>query len=278
MKKVACKMKRLLKFNWLVNIATISAILGLGILIYFFYLIVAAGLLIGKEINLEIANNIGSFVGGLVGSFWTLTGVLLYYSVIKAQRKESDLAEQRYKAQIDLLNVQKFQASFFELYRIFQNQLYVVSNLAQKPNGFSEPEYAFDNASYKAHMMASFYSKVEFSNLIPLAGVSDPEIFYKEKMTVLLNMFLFIMKYTEMLNDKNKEDYQMIVIEPLTNDQILSLIYLGIYLKNENEEWINFVNNNIVIDNKLNRSFEEQSVEIIFWSKLKEFYKSYSSL
>lgn len=53
-----------------------------------------------KGLNLETSAQFGDYIGGLVGAFWTLAGVLLFYSALKIQQKE-------FKTQRDVLDQQK---------------------------------------------------------------------------------------------------------------------------------------------------------------------------
>ena len=50
-------------------------------------------------IKLEETGQVGDFIGGIVGSFWALAGVLLFYSALNLQRQEFDLQRRELKSQ-----------------------------------------------------------------------------------------------------------------------------------------------------------------------------------
>lgn len=217
---------KIAKWNWIAIIAAFSAIVGLTILIYFFILVNAAGLLFGEKVNLEIANKIGSFVGGLVGSFWTLTGVLLYYSVIKSQRKESDQAEQRHKVQIDLLNHQKFQTSFFEFLKHFMNIRNELS-IAKRHNTYLGRDVnAFEDMSNKLNDYAIYYNNSKSKTPIPNDLVHND---FKSKIIEMCELFILILN--EITNQNNKDYtiyYEAMIMNILTYNEISSIILCSI--------------------------------------------------
>lgn len=55
----------------------------------------------GAEIILDKTGQVGDFIGGVIGSIWALTGVLLFYAALRIQTKE--LAENRKHFQLSRL-------------------------------------------------------------------------------------------------------------------------------------------------------------------------------
>jgi len=76
----------------LVFISIISTIIGLLILIIFLNKLSNEYSINGEgSILLDKTAQVGDFVGGVIGSIWALTGVLLFYSALRLQRKEFKL-------------------------------------------------------------------------------------------------------------------------------------------------------------------------------------------
>ncbi len=126
-------MKAKKKKNWielLLKIVAISSLsIGLIILAFFtFFLcnnfIIASTLEQGEII--ENSGNIGDFFGGVIGSFWALTGVFLLYLTLNMQKEE--LVNQRTELQNtrEVFEIQKFENTFFNL---LQNQKHLLSEL-----------------------------------------------------------------------------------------------------------------------------------------------------
>lgn len=66
-----------------------------------------------ENINMPIAGQIGDFVGGLAGTFFTLVGVLLLFETLALQRKE--LMESR-----KVFEKQQFETTYFNLINLYQ--------------------------------------------------------------------------------------------------------------------------------------------------------------
>jgi len=74
--------------RFLIGLAFFSILIGS--LIFFVYLIKLTtnySLLTG-EINIEKTGQFGDFIGGVVGSIWSLTGVLLFFATLRLQSRE----------------------------------------------------------------------------------------------------------------------------------------------------------------------------------------------
>jgi hypothetical protein len=66
-----------------------------------------------ENINLTVAGQIGDFVGGLTGTFFSLVGVLLLFENLALQRKE--FTESRH-----VFEKQQFETTFFNLIKLYQ--------------------------------------------------------------------------------------------------------------------------------------------------------------
>lgn len=89
--------------------SVISAIIGLAILIFFSLTLAKEFTIFGdSSIILDKTGQVGDFIGGLVGSLWAFTGVLLFYLSLRLQRKEfilqrEELTNQRTEFRINRL-------------------------------------------------------------------------------------------------------------------------------------------------------------------------------
>lgn len=100
--------------------------IGVGIVCFIFYGIglfisdySVLGLIIDKDI--ERTAQVGDFFGGVVGSIWTLAGVLLYFSALKMQSQEIANQIKEMGDNRKLMGQQQFESTFFNLLQAQQN-------------------------------------------------------------------------------------------------------------------------------------------------------------
>jgi hypothetical protein len=79
--------------NLFIIVAFSSVLIGLIILGRFLYKLSNSYSINGTNILLQETGQVGDFIGGVIGTIWSLTGVLLFYVTLQLQRKE--LAENR---------------------------------------------------------------------------------------------------------------------------------------------------------------------------------------
>jgi hypothetical protein len=113
-----------IKKNWmkwlLTTFALFSLIAGLTILTVFVSFL-RQNFIVSPNLNpeygdvIENSGNIGDFFGGVIGSFWALTGVFLLYLTLQMQKEE--LVNQRNELQStrEVFEIQKFENTFFNL-------------------------------------------------------------------------------------------------------------------------------------------------------------------
>lgn len=70
-------------------------------------------------IDHEVIGTLGDFFGGVLGSIWSLCGVLLFYTALKEQRRDFKINENALNKQIEALSIQTKE---FELQRIELSQ------------------------------------------------------------------------------------------------------------------------------------------------------------
>ena len=100
-----------------------TLLIGLFILGYFSIRIWISGFTIAGNLTkegLEISSWIGDYLGGVVGAFWTLTGVLLFYRALGLQREELNNQIKELKATREVFREQQFENTFFNLIRTQQ--------------------------------------------------------------------------------------------------------------------------------------------------------------
>lgn len=79
-------------------------LIGLGTVVFLWGEI--SDVTIKQEINSEKFGQLGDFIGGTVGAFWALAGVLLFYLALKEQRKDIKINQDSLENQVTALNQQ----------------------------------------------------------------------------------------------------------------------------------------------------------------------------
>lgn len=59
--------------------------------------------------------NVGSYIGGIVGSLWSFSGIILFFIAIRLQRKELELQINELKETKETFQQQSFETTFFNL-------------------------------------------------------------------------------------------------------------------------------------------------------------------
>ncbi|MEO0688566.1 MAG: putative phage abortive infection protein, partial [Cyanobacteria bacterium J06649_11] len=85
-------------------------LLWLGIILFCFGLVLFAWqdklFLWSSGINSEKVGHLGDFVGGVIGAFWSLAGVILFYVALREQRVDIKINQEALENQIKALNQQ----------------------------------------------------------------------------------------------------------------------------------------------------------------------------
>lgn len=90
----------------------------------FFY---KESILFDSKVNAEKIAQFGDFIGGIVGSLWSLAGVILFYVALTEQRKDIEINRDTLKAQVSALNqqIEEFELQRTELSetrKVFEEQ------------------------------------------------------------------------------------------------------------------------------------------------------------
>lgn len=93
-------------------------LLWIGVLLFFIGIIIfiwKESFTTSSQIDSEKIGQFGDFIGGLIGSIWSLAGVILFYVALTEQREDIKINRDALKAQVEALN---HQIKEFELQRI----------------------------------------------------------------------------------------------------------------------------------------------------------------
>ncbi|MBN7816924.1 putative phage abortive infection protein [Algoriphagus pacificus] len=124
----------------LLFLSIVSVLLGLAIAFYFFkqlqnqYEIVSNG----TTIDISSTGATGDFIGGIVGTIWSLAGVLLFFLALRLQSKELSLQIQELKETKNVFVTQQFENTFFNLLKVQQD---IRHGLLQSFSNLEEPNY-----------------------------------------------------------------------------------------------------------------------------------------
>lgn len=94
-----------------------------GILVFLY----RENIALNSQINTTKISQFGDFIGGVVGSLWSLAGVILFYVALTEQRKDIEINRSTLNAQVSALNqqIQEFELQRIELSetrKVFQEQ------------------------------------------------------------------------------------------------------------------------------------------------------------
>ena len=67
------------------------------------------------QIDKDLTGMVGDFVGGIVGTLWSLTGVILFFLALRLQSKELSLQIKEMRETRNVFHIQQFESTFFNL-------------------------------------------------------------------------------------------------------------------------------------------------------------------
>lgn len=105
----------------LLVIGVLLFILGIGVFLW------KETFVLDRPINTEKVSQFGDVIGGIIGSIWSLAGVILFYVALTDQRTDIQINRQALNAQVTALNqqIKEFKLQRFELEetrKIFEEQ------------------------------------------------------------------------------------------------------------------------------------------------------------
>ncbi|WP_299107643.1 putative phage abortive infection protein [uncultured Tenacibaculum sp.] len=196
---------------------------------------------VSSKLNSEKIAQFGDFIGGIVGSLWSLAGVILFYVALTEQRNDIKINRQALEAQVDALNqqikefelqrtelsetrkvfkeqsetlkIQRFENTFFQLLSLHHE---LVDKLNFDRNQFLGQTEPLEKRAVLSKAFIDLHSKIEGSNTLPYkssTGQTNWKEFKPESIEVAEERL--IQAYTEFYF----EDYK----------QILSHYYRNVY-------------------------------------------------
>lgn len=203
---------------------------------------------LSDKINHEKLGTFGDFFGGIIGSIWALTGIILFYIALKEQRKDfinnkkalikqiqalnlqtdefklqkEELKETRevFKEQSKTLKQQRFDTTFFSLIELFNTVVINLDNKDRDKNYFKK----LRDELFKKNLVSSNIKdlNVEIINLYK-------EILYenKENLTHYFRTFYRIINFIDSseLTENEKIVYIKIFRSQLSEFELLLIYY-----------------------------------------------------
>ena len=131
-----------------VKAAVSFIIIGSIIFLTFMIILILSGkILPGRDIDLAESSNIGGYIGGVVGSFWALAGVILLFAALRYQKMAFDLQTEEVKNNASVNIQQRFENTFF-LMLTFQKS--IIDDMKWTPGDNSDKEYTGSEFMKKA--------------------------------------------------------------------------------------------------------------------------------
>jgi hypothetical protein len=145
---------KMIKNNAIFKLAFFIAALGLIILLTSVVLVVSDSnhFILDWHINLEKAANLGSFIGGLVGSIWTLSGIILLIGTFIEQQKQFER--------------QQFENVFFEMLNILHDIVYNANGKIIFPSSNESPIDENPIKSYESEGVVFFNDALKYFQYI----------------------------------------------------------------------------------------------------------------
>ena len=151
----------------------------------------------------------GDLIGGLVGSIWAFSGIILFYVALKEQRKDFDNNKKVLKSQTEALNLQ---IKEFKLQRL---------EMEETKKIFEEQ----NTTLYLQQFESTFYNQLNVHNSI----VNSIKIDFFDERFEGRDCFSFLCKVIKSTYEKYKYQYPK-----KKDDEILKISYTSAYKKHEN--------------------------------------------
>lgn len=200
--------------------AKLFTLIGLGIFVWFLVRGWYYENFISNEypIHLPSAGTVGDFIGGIVGTIFTLVGIFLLYETLQFQRKE--LSESK-----KVFIKQQFDNTFFELLRNFNE---AIKNIRQAtPAGKKFQRQLFD---YGQETMQSDFTPERTFFLNRNQALDLYQRFYVDYVGVTSVYFKTLYRIYKVISEseiteKDKISYSKILRAQLTNSELFLIRY-----------------------------------------------------
>lgn len=228
------------------NTALISIGIGLAILVISLLIFLSKGdwdYSFKDKINEEKIGQFGDFIGGIIGSLFSLVGVVLFYVALKDQREDFKTNQTTLKLQIDAFQQQ---VKEFELQREELTQtrkVYEDQSRTLKAQKFEETFYSFMNVFIERRKTLSdidynkfFKDKInefDIEDLQPgYIGLTQIKkayeslyIEYRSQLSSYFIIFYRLLKMIEVSDILDKDTYHKILRSIVSKDELLILYY-----------------------------------------------------
>lgn len=184
-----------LEEKWLTKYIQISVMFGIIGVVSTVVVFIIKGDINFNNIDPQKLSAFGEFVGGFIGVFFTLATTFLVWITYKSQKQELEKTVNISEKQHNLLSIQKFETTFFNM---LQNLQTIVNNMV-------DPHGKMTGRNYLHELFEDFHFKI----------INDNDFKYA-KMTV---------------NDENKDSLKSIVIKLYDNLFNVHSYNLGHYFR-----------------------------------------------
>lgn len=242
------------KFDWILFTAKSSGFIGLLLIGWFIVSLNRSNELFGQHINFELTDASGAFIGGVVGAFWSLAGVLLYYNAFRLQKMELESVmiqnvklldaykdqSNTLRAQNEVMNFQGFQDGFLKN----RDRLEEIGNELTKSTvelnfGDVRLNKIVSKRSYIRILIES-YSKNYFDKQEPVETSSEIEnVVFQPTSNHIINSYFLkfgskfdfgvrLLQSTEKVNETFKSlihEYERMLVIERSVEEIIVLIY-----------------------------------------------------
>jgi len=201
-----------------------------------------------NEIDSSKFGTFGDFIGGVLGSIWSLCGVLLFYNALKEQREDFKTNKEALSKQVEALTIQseefKLQREELGLSRtVFQEQAYILRqqrletlffsllDLYSKIKSDLDKNSKLNDyfASFKDNLFKDFVSDENCKKNFTNAVTKYEEIYFtrKEKLSQYFKLAYRIIKIIDESEIKQEEKFKYIKIfrSQLSENEMLAIYY-----------------------------------------------------
>ena len=227
------------------GIANILIFVGVIVLVVGFYIFM------NPMRPLEDFGAYGEYFGGIVGSIWTLAGVILFYAALKAQQREFEVQRQQLEmqrkelqlqrqetelqrkeferqtqqliTQNNTLNVQKFENTIFHMLQL-HNEIVVSNESRDLGKKWAKSLYIRFIGNYQRNLERT-------PELTKMECIEKTYRFFKMRPEYLDRYFrnlMYILKFVEHANIDNKIFYIGLIRAQLTIHEQLFLFYFSL--------------------------------------------------
>lgn len=240
-------MKKYLKANVILKFAISLVVIIIPLIVFFIW---RENLSFGEKISHDKFGTFGDFFGGIVGSIWSLCGVILFYLALKSQRKDFKNNRKAVKKQIESLTVQikEFQLQRDELKET--REVFIEQSKTLKQQRFESTFFSLIelynkiilnfnqiNNNYFKKLKDEFESSIKCDNEITheMALKYYVDVFYKNKdeLNSYFRTIYRILSFIENSNLDEKEKFSYVkILRALLSENELLFIYYNAETKN----------------------------------------------